>query len=514
VITPSGAKANRLFVVGVLTEVEDVNDEMIRARVVDPTGAFVVYAGQYQPDERAFFERADPPAFVAVTGKARTFKPDGADRVFSSVRPESVSAVDADTRDRWAVDAARDTLERVAAMAAAIREGADEDPTGAGLDPAGGIALALDHYGTTGVYLEALRDLALDTLRVVAGDRDEVRPLDAAPDDGGTADVDALAALSTGRETPAAATATGDTAEVGDADEAAEAEGVETGGSADAGSTEATGAEPGAATESEAGSTEPETADPEAGSTESATAGTDEAEVAAEADTGAAEATEADTGAAEADATPEATAGGGSASTTDDDIGDFEPGDLSADADENGGGEVADADLDVDADEMYELDEEERREVEEEYGTEFSTGSEVGSPGEGSGPAEPETAGEPADDDESTATEADDEPEPVEARSDEATADETGAAEAEASEPEAVEAEADEEDAAAAADPSDVLMDHMRDLDDGSGADREELVASVMEATGADADEVDDAIQDALMGGQCYEPDDDTLKPI
>ena len=36
VITPTGARANRLFVVGVLTEVEQVNEDMLRGRVVDP----------------------------------------------------------------------------------------------------------------------------------------------------------------------------------------------------------------------------------------------------------------------------------------------------------------------------------------------------------------------------------------------------------------------------------------------------------------------------------------------
>ncbi len=63
---------------------------------MDPTGPFVIYAGQYLPDELAFLEAADPPMFVAVTGKARTFQPDDSDRVFTSVRPESISEVDAE----------------------------------------------------------------------------------------------------------------------------------------------------------------------------------------------------------------------------------------------------------------------------------------------------------------------------------------------------------------------------------------------------------------------------------
>ena len=58
------------------------------------------------------------------------------------------------------------------------------------------------------------------------------------------------------------------------------------------------------------------------------------------------------------------------------------------------------------------------------------------------------------------------------------------------------------------------VMDAMADLDDGDGADRSALVAAVTERTGASAEEVDEAIEDALMSGQCYEPSDGVLKPI
>src|SRR6056297_3710147 len=37
VVTPTGARVNRLFVVGVLTEVEQVNEDVLRGRIVDPT---------------------------------------------------------------------------------------------------------------------------------------------------------------------------------------------------------------------------------------------------------------------------------------------------------------------------------------------------------------------------------------------------------------------------------------------------------------------------------------------
>ncbi|MUV90918.1 hypothetical protein GJ629_14285, partial [Halapricum sp. CBA1109] len=127
VVTPTGARVNRLFVVGVLTEVESVGEDILRARVVDPTGAVVVYAGQYQPDAQAFFERAEPPAFLAVSGKARTFQPEDSDVIYTSLRPESVNEVDAETRDRWTVRTAERTLDRIGTMAAAKQSGATGD---------------------------------------------------------------------------------------------------------------------------------------------------------------------------------------------------------------------------------------------------------------------------------------------------------------------------------------------------------------------------------------------------
>ena len=66
-------------------------------------------------------------------------------------------------------------------------------------------------------------------------------------------------------------------------------------------------------------------------------------------------------------------------------------------------------------------------------------------------------------------------------------------------------ADVDLEDAAVAA---------MADLDDGDGADREELVAAVVDEHGVDPGDVADAIQSALMSGQCYEPTEDSLKAI
>ena len=116
-LLPTGESSNRVFFVGTLTEKEDVgeDDEYWRGRIVDPTGTFFVYAGQYQPEAASKIRDLEPPAYVAVVGKPRTYETDdGTVRV--SVRPESITEVDAAVRDRWVAETAERTLARVAAF--------------------------------------------------------------------------------------------------------------------------------------------------------------------------------------------------------------------------------------------------------------------------------------------------------------------------------------------------------------------------------------------------------------
>jgi len=522
VVTPSGAKANRLFLVGVLTEVERVNDEMLRARIVDPTGAFVVYAGQYQPEARATFERASTPEFVAVTGKARTFQPEDADRIYSSVRPESVNVVDADVRDRWAVEAARATLRRVGRMADALRRDAPGDPTG-------GVALALDHYGTTPGYLAALRDLAIDAAAIVADDRDEVDSFDAAPDaDRPGVDLDDLAAV---LDVEAVA---------GEAVERRRNDGGPSDRSTDASAADEI-AEITAADDVEAfdagDADDGTTTDDPAATTASADEATDVDAFAGGDETGSTS-----TASSDADTDTDTGPDGDDVGDVDsaDEVGDFEPGDIGADGDDGGADETAEG-----GDEVYEMDDEERERIESEFGTEFSTGTEVESPDAADvrpSDADPESASgtEQTADEAQAEVEVEDEVEAdagAGAETDDAgagaaettldsatTAEPTGDEErATGAEPNADEGTAEDDAATAPGDGEttdegaavdEVLLERMHELDDGDGAERGALIEAVVDATGADAGAVEDAIQDALMSGQCYEPSEDHLKPI
>ena len=115
VITPTGAMCNRIFAVGVLTEVENIGTRgqtLYRARLADPTGAFTVYAGQYQQEAASFLSSAATPTYVAVSGKVRMYSPEpGAS--YTSIRPEEINVVDRSVRDRWIYHTAALTLDRI-----------------------------------------------------------------------------------------------------------------------------------------------------------------------------------------------------------------------------------------------------------------------------------------------------------------------------------------------------------------------------------------------------------------
>jgi len=139
-LLPTGQRANRVFLVGTLTETEDVGEdsEYWQGRVVDPNGdTFFMYAGQYQPDAASMLRELEPPAYVSVVGKPRTYETDEGD-VNVSVRPESISEVDEATRDRWVVEAAERTLER-------IRRFTDADPEDPDVDEY--VTMAHEEYG-------------------------------------------------------------------------------------------------------------------------------------------------------------------------------------------------------------------------------------------------------------------------------------------------------------------------------------------------------------------------------
>ena len=613
VVTPTGLRLNRLFTVGVLTEVERLNSDTLRGRIVDPTGAFVTYAGQYQPEAQAFLDSADSPSFVAITGKARTFEPDDADRIFTSVRPESLSEVTADTRDRWTVSVAEATVERLAVVAAALDSELRGDELRAALETAGvdaplaaGIPRALDYYGTTEAYLEAIRQVAVDALEVVTGERDEVRSVEVAPDEGGSVtlgplpDVGIDLAGDATKSADAAETPASATSESADSTATPDAEADST--AADTAKPSEPTAEPSEpTTESTESAAEP--AEPTTESTEPTTELSEQTTEPTESATEPAEPTTEPTATettTETTAEPTTTAASDDSSPSDttttatgDDSSpsnaatesttvessmtdtDREPTASSEPATTDDG--VTDTDdvgdpVDDAADEpeMYQLDDEEREELESEFGADFSSGNEVDPAGEADidVPDADELAADAADSEPSdgdtvtaesttadtaespttdaTPTETSDPAESTDTTetlgSFEDTIDDTAGSAADTksdrpgvsddtdgdgsdiaaeSDTTAVGSDTavDSDTTAAESEVTDIDLENaavelMGTLDDGDGADREAVVSALVDDHGVESAAVEDAIDDALMSGRCYEPDDGTLKPI
>jgi uncharacterized protein len=169
VLTPLGAKVNRLFFVGVLTDVESMaeDESFVRAHVSDPTGVFTLFSGQYQPEMTKKLQLLEVPSFVAVTGKSRSYQPEDGDTMYASVRPEEIVGVTAPLRNQWILETIVQTKHRIEA----VKEGLSMETVtvdellklGYSTSIAEGVTLTFEKYDRVMVekYIQMLQD-ALD----------------------------------------------------------------------------------------------------------------------------------------------------------------------------------------------------------------------------------------------------------------------------------------------------------------------------------------------------------------
>ena len=152
VVTEVGAKINRVFVTGVFTEKENVgtdDDPLWRARLIDPTGAFFISAGRFQPEAAKDIGELEPPKTLAMIGKIRTFTSDDG-RMFISIRPEMVKQIDNRLRNLWILDTCKSLMRRLECLHEALKmDSASEDnliALGYNKLEVGGILSALENY--------------------------------------------------------------------------------------------------------------------------------------------------------------------------------------------------------------------------------------------------------------------------------------------------------------------------------------------------------------------------------
>ncbi len=170
-VTPLGSKVNRVFITGVLTDVESVVEggEYLRAHVSDPTGVFTIYSGQYQQEATAKLQSIEAPAFVGVIGKVRTYVPEEG-TLYVSLRPELIREVSADARDRWIIETCLQTKQRMSAMVEAMKMSQpnvyDLRKLGYSRELSEGIVAALKKYGS--VEISKYATLIRESLQFIA----------------------------------------------------------------------------------------------------------------------------------------------------------------------------------------------------------------------------------------------------------------------------------------------------------------------------------------------------------
>lgn len=180
VVTPLGAKVNRLFVIGVLTDVENIseNGELVRAHISDPTGVFTLYSGQYQKEATDSLTNIEVPAFVAVIGKARTYSPEEG-TIYVSIRPERVMEVNAEIRDRWILETCKSTKDRIEAYFEAMKMSEsnvnDLKKLGYSKELSEGIVEALKKYGS--IDLNRYVTLIQESLQYLRPDKETLPDL-------------------------------------------------------------------------------------------------------------------------------------------------------------------------------------------------------------------------------------------------------------------------------------------------------------------------------------------------
>lgn len=183
VVTPLGAMVNRMFIVSLLTDMQNLGTEQEpywRALLSDGMNKYYLFAGKYNPEATVVLSKLQPPAYVAVVGKSRTYSPEEG-KIFVSVRPEKIVTVDEGVRDNWVLETARSTLKRIDCVEEALQM---ENPTVEDLVKLGynhtladGVVRALPHYKD--VDLNRYRGMVLEALEQLLPERSGDLPIPA-----------------------------------------------------------------------------------------------------------------------------------------------------------------------------------------------------------------------------------------------------------------------------------------------------------------------------------------------
>ena len=180
VVTPIGAKINRMFIMGTLVEIHRIATEddtpLIRARVEDPTGTFYVITGKYTIEATKVIENLIPPQYIAIIGKSRAYQTKE-NRIFVDIRPETAISATRELYYYWIYETAKSLSARIDFYreAKGLQNPNVETLTklGAPLIYAEGICEALKHYPE--ITLEKYELILSDALHYIVDEPETTR---------------------------------------------------------------------------------------------------------------------------------------------------------------------------------------------------------------------------------------------------------------------------------------------------------------------------------------------------
>lgn len=178
IVTPLGAKVNRVLIAGVLTECSNIssveNDPIWKGRIQDVSGSFFFNIGKFQPEASAAIADLEAPCFVAAVGRVRSYTADD-QRVYITVRPEHIIRISEEARNEWILETAKSTWKRLTNIKKVLGMGdaTEQDLIKAGMSPteAFGITYALDNSDRvpdSALYLKTIQA----ALRIILPDKD------------------------------------------------------------------------------------------------------------------------------------------------------------------------------------------------------------------------------------------------------------------------------------------------------------------------------------------------------
>lgn len=166
VVSPLGAKINRVMISGNLSEVTNAGTEeepMWKGKVQDVSGTFFINVGRFQQEASAAMANLDASCYVSIIGKVKTYNTNDG-RTFVSLRPEHIVRVEEEDYVAWILEAAKSTWKRLLDMKKALEipDVTEKDLTAKGFtqQEASGIITALDTYGSpdSATYLRMIQD--------------------------------------------------------------------------------------------------------------------------------------------------------------------------------------------------------------------------------------------------------------------------------------------------------------------------------------------------------------------